>query len=94
MDYVDALDQSTLEKLGLQLGLLDSTLDKLYDRTKPNRYGVKVMSAWLKQKDNVAKRGKPAWTTLATALKHRIVDCNLQGDQILTDLREGTLPKY
>ena len=93
MDYVHNLNQSALKKLGLQLGLLDSTLDKLLDQTRPEEYGMKVMSAWLNQRDNVAKRGKPTWTTLATALKHRTVDCNLQGDQILTDLREGTLPK-
>ena len=83
--------------LGLQLGLLDTTLDKLHDETRPKGYGKKVMSAWLNQTDNVVKRSierrGPTWRTLAEALKHKTVGCEVQGEQILTDLRKGTLPK-
>ena len=95
MEYVDDLNQLQLMKLGLQLGLFDTTLEKLRDETRPKGYGMKVMSAWLNRRDNVVKRSVkrkgPTWITLATALKHRTVDCNVQGDRILTDLRKGTL---
>ena len=91
MDHVHDLNQAKLKMLGLQLGLLHSTLDKLCDGTRPEEYGMKVMSTWLDQKDNVVQRGGPTWMTLATALKHRTVGCSVQGELILTALRKGTL---
>ena len=91
MDYVHSLNQSALKKLGLKLGLLDSTLERLLDQTSPDEYGMKVMSAWLNQKDNVPSRGKPTWTTLATALNKNTVGCHVQADKILTDLSEGII---
>ena len=93
MEYIHDLDQPTLKFLGLQLGLLQHTLSKLSDGTKPKEYGMMVMSSWLDQKDNVIQRGVPTWSTLANTLKKKSVGCSIQGDQILTDLREGTLSK-
>ena len=93
MEYVHDLNHPTLEMLGLQLGLLDTTLDRLHDETRPEGYGMKVMSAWLNQRDNVVKRGGPTWIALATALKNKTVGCEVQGEKILADLRKGTLPK-
>ena len=65
MEYAYGLNQLTLKMLGLRLGLLDATLDRLYDETRPEGYGMKVMSAWLNRRDNVVQRGGPTWITLA-----------------------------
>ena len=71
LEYVHDVNLPKLKTLGLQLGLLPSTLDKLRDQARPEEYGMKVMEVWLQQGDNVPSRGKPTWATLATALKKK-----------------------
>ena len=72
-------------QLGLQLGLLQPTLDKLADGTKPEDYGTKVMAGWLYQLDNA----QPTWNNLAKALDKRTVKAHVQAAQIREDLKNG-----
>ena len=91
MEYVVDLNNQKFKALGLQLGLLQPTLDKLTDATCPAEYGQAVMQKWLERVDNVMERGVPTWSTLANALMKKTVGCRVQGDQILKDLQEGKL---
>ena len=57
--------------LGLQLGLLHSSLEKIdvEQRGKVDSCKIAVLSAWLQQQDNVAQKGVPSWSALRAALK-------------------------
>ena len=77
-EYVFDLDKSQFKQLGLQLGLLLPTLKRIADCTKPEDYGTKVVTEWLKQVDNV----KPTWNNLAKALDNRTVKGHVQANQI------------
>ena len=76
--YVFELDVSQFKQLGLQLGLLWSTLKRITDHTKAEDYGMEVMTEWLRQVDNV----KPTWNNLAKALDKRTVEGHVQANQI------------
>ena len=86
-EYVCDLNMTQFKKLGLQLGLLQPTLDKLTDGTKPDEYGTKVMIEWLNQVDKV----QPTWNNLAKALDKRTVKAHIQAAQIREDLKNRTL---
>ena len=86
-EYVCDLNITQFKKLGLQLGLLQPTLDKLTDGTKPDEYGTKVMIEWLNQVDKV----QPTWNNLAKALDKRTVKAHIQAAQIKKDLKNRTL---
>ena len=64
-------DLNDWKKLGLQLGLLYSTLIDIetYRRGKPSECRIDMLSAWLQQQDNVSQRGVPSWSVLRAALK-------------------------
>lgn len=57
--------------LGLELGLLYPTLEKI----EKEQYGaidnckMNMLAAWLQQQDNVNKHGVPSWLILKTALE-------------------------
>ena len=85
--YVFELNMSQFKQLGLQLGLLQPTLDKLTDGTKPEDYGTKVMTEWLNQVD----KAQPTWNNLAKALDKRTVKAQVQATQIREDLKNGTI---
>ena len=87
IEYVFELDTSQLKQLGLKLGLLQPTLDKLAHFTKPEDYGTKVMTEWLNQVDKV----QPTWNDLAKALDKRTVKAHIQATQIREDLKNGTI---
>ena len=87
IEYVFELNMSQFKQLGLQLGLLQPTLDKLTDGTKPEDYGTKVMTEWLNQVDKV----QPTWNNLAKALNKRTVKAQVQATQIREDLKNGTI---
>ena len=57
--------------LGIQLGLLYPTLDKIetYRRGKPIECKIDMLLAWLQQQDNVSQRGVPSWSVLRAALQ-------------------------
>ena len=57
--------------LGLQLGLLHSSLEKidLEQRGRIDSCKITMLSAWLQQQDNVARKGVPSWSVLRAALK-------------------------
>lgn len=57
--------------LGLQLGLRHPTLEKIENdqRGQTDNCKMKMLSAWLQQKDNVSKKGIPSWSVLKAALK-------------------------
>ena len=82
-EYVFDLDKSQFKQLGLQLGLLLPTLKRIADCTKPEDYGTKVMTEWLKQVDNA----QPTWNNLARALDKRTVRGHVQANQIREDLK-------
>ena len=82
-EYVFELDVSQFKQLGLQLGLLLPTLKRIVDCTKPEDYGMEVMTEWLKQVDNA----KPTWNNLAKALDKRTVKGHVQANQIRESLK-------
>ena len=59
------------QSLGLQLGLLYPTLEKIENDNKREveQCKTKVIAAWLKQQDNVTQTGVPSWSMLQTALR-------------------------
>ena len=81
------LNLSQFGHLGLQLGLLQTTLDKISQHTEALDYGKKVMADWLNQVDNV----QPTWNNLVKALKKKAVKGNVQADDILEDLKNKTV---
>ena len=58
------------KKLGLALGLLYPTLQKIEkeQREKVDDSKMEVLAAWLQLKDNVSQKGVPSWSVLALAL--------------------------
>ena len=64
-------DVNDWKELGLQLGLLYSTLTDIetYRRGKPSECRKDMLSAWLQQQDNVSQKGVPSWSVLRAALK-------------------------
>ena len=88
VEYVYDLSTTQFRQLGLQLGLLQPTLSKLSDGTKPEDFGDKVMTEWLNQVDKVKN---PTWNSLAKALDKKTVKCHVQAKQIREDLKKGEL---
>ena len=80
------LNLSQFGFLGLQLGLLQTTLDKI-SHTEALDYGKKVMIDWLNQVDSA----QPTWNNLVKALKKKTVNAKVQADEILKDLKNKTL---
>ena len=87
VEYVFELNMTQFIQLGLQLGLLQPTLDELTDGTKLEDYGTKVMTEWLNQVD----KAQPTWNNLAKALDKRTVKAHVQAAQIREELKNGTL---
>ena len=58
------------QSLGLQLGLLYPTLEKIEtdNRGKVEQCKIAMIAAWLNQQDNVLQVGVPTWSVLQTAL--------------------------
>ena len=59
------------KSLGLELGLFHSTLQVIEDeqRGRVRRCIMEMVSEWLKQRDNVRKRGTSSWRRLVNALR-------------------------
>ena len=59
------------KKLGLALGLLYPTLQKIEreQHEKVDDCMLEMLAAWLQQQDNVCKNGNPSWVVLQTALE-------------------------
>ena len=59
------------KKLGLQLGLLYSSLEKIDIEQRGNISSCKIemLQAWLQKQDNVSQKGIPSWSVLIAALK-------------------------
>ena len=63
-------DLNDWKELGLQLGLLFSSLERI-DREKRGAISsckMDMLSAWLRQQDDVSQRGVPSWSMLRAAL--------------------------
>ena len=58
-------------ELGLQLGLLYPTLEKIdiEQRGRIDNCKIAMVSAWLQQQDNVSQKGVPSWSVLRAALQ-------------------------
>ena len=65
-------DLNDWKDLGLQLGLLYSTLTDIetYRRGKPSECRIDMLSAWLQQQDYVSQKGVPSWSVLRAALRN------------------------
>ena len=72
------------QSLGLQLGLLYPTLEKIEtdNHGKVEQCKTKMIAAWLKRQDNVLKIGVPSWSVLKKAL--RKIGEGEVADQIVT----------
>ena len=59
------------KKLGLELGLLYPTLQKIEkeQHEKVDDCMMEMLAAWLQQQDNVSQNGVPSWSVLKTALE-------------------------
>ena len=73
------------KELGLQLGLLLPTLDRidLEQRGKISKCKIDMVSAWLQQQDNVSQKGVPSWSVLRAALKK--IGENEMADKIVSE---------
>ena len=60
------------QSLGLELGLLCTTLEQIEDEKRGNitKCKIKMLAAWLKQQDIVSKKGIPSWSVLKKALQN------------------------
>ena len=59
------------KKLGLELGLLYPTLQKI-ERAQLDNVDdcmMEMLAAWLQQQDHVSRKGIPSWSVLRTALE-------------------------
>ena len=82
------LTKTQFTRLGLELGLLVTTLNDL----ATENYGMHVLVAWLQQSDNVYKRGgPPTWNRLIGALQAHYVDGKVQIKRIQDRLKRGIL---
>ena len=73
-------DLNDWKELGLQLGLLYPTLERI-DREQRGRISgckIDMLTAWLEQQDYVLQRGIPSWSALRAALQrigeHELAD--------------------
>ena len=59
------------KKLGLALGLLYPTLQKIERAQRDNVDDcmMEMLAAWLQQQDHVSRKGIPSWAVLRTALE-------------------------
>ena len=78
-------DLNDWKELGLQLGLLYTSLERI-DREQRGRISdckMEMLLAWLQQQDNVSQRGLPSWSVLRAALKrmgeHKMADSIVSG---------------
>ena len=64
-------DVNRWKELGLQLGLLYSSLEKidLEQRGRIDSCKIAMLSAWLRQQDNVSQKGIPSRSVLRAALQ-------------------------
>ena len=58
------------ESLGLELGLVYPTLEKIErnDGSNVTKCMTKMLAAWLNKQDNVSEIGQPSWSVLKKAL--------------------------
>ena len=59
------------QRLGLQLGLMDPTLeniDKQYQNDGPKMCLQKTLAAWLNGMDKVQEKGEQSWSSLAVGM--------------------------
>ena len=56
-----------LYNLGLVLGLKQGKVKAMMNCST---FRDDVIAAWLREEDNVKKKGEPSWTVLVDALKH------------------------
>ena len=71
------------QSLGLALGLRYPTLEKI-ENDHPNKIDkckMKMLVAWLEQRDNVSQKGVPSWSVLRTALRR--MGANELADKII-----------
>ena len=69
---MDLKDFNDWQSLGLQLGLLHPTLKRIEEEQRGviDKCKTEMLAAWLKQQDNVAKRGHPSCAVLKKALRN------------------------
>ena len=65
--YLHHIPSKDLIKLGLELGL---RYNKLKELESTETFCLNLISAWLREEDNVSERsGKPSWESLAKAME-------------------------
>ena len=74
--------------LGLQLGLLRSTLQQIQQACSPEEFGMEVINAWLEKKDEVEQKGGPTFSQLIKALHTHAVDLNGHAQKIKDWLKQ------
>ena len=59
------------KRLGLQLGLLHSTMEKIHQQQhySIDHCKMDMLSAWLQRQDDVTEKGVPSWSVLEAALR-------------------------
>ena len=64
-------DLNDWKDLGLQLGLLYSSLKRidLQERGIVTSCKIEMLSSWLQQQDNVSQKGVPSWSVLRAGLQ-------------------------
>ena len=69
---------SAWKYLGLALGLLYPTLERIEMNNRAEDCKMKMLAAWLQKQDNVSQKGIPSWSVLRAALQelgeHQLAD--------------------
>ena len=74
VEEIFELDKEKVIYLGVQLGILISTLKQLDSTVARSTFSLEVVSLWIDQVDNVRDTGLPSWATLSRALRRKSVN--------------------
>ena len=81
-EHLHDLSDVQWRALGVQLGLLPTTITQLKERNSD--LGSAIIQAWLSKTDDdsVSKKGPRTYTTLVKALRRNKVNAGMQADRI------------
>ena len=83
--YLHGVDNDSLKKLGIALGIGPHRLQN----TQSASFGNDMVGWWLQRVDQVDAKGGPTWATLENAMRHVTVGMTGQANDIKRDKLGG-----